>query len=134
MFQLSTPPSFHYMSLKLIHITRELILFLKSNTDYPNFVCCNKKRLSRVSKCSRRRFLPMVRIVGSQTGQRIHSVLHINLSQLFILWLGSLNKSITAPIKSTLIPIIPDGFGPSKMLCVDSDTKIGTSPIIFTAP
>ena len=52
----------------------------------------------------------------------------------FNLYLGSLNKSTTAPINNILMPIIHDGFGPSKTLCVDSDTKIGVSPMIFTAP
>lgn len=48
--------------------------------------------------------------------------------------LGILKNKITAPISKTLKLIIPDGIGPSKLLFVDNDIQLPTSPIISVAP
>lgn len=47
---------------------------------------------------------------------------------------GILKNNITAPISKTLKPIIPGGVGPSKLLFVDNDIQLPTSPIISAAP
>lgn len=48
--------------------------------------------------------------------------------------LGILKNNITAPISKTLKPIIPAGIGPNKLLFVDNDIQLPTSPIISEAP
>ncbi len=41
---------------------------------------------------------------------------------------------MTAPASSTLRPMIPVGVGPSRLLFVESDIHVPTSPITSQAP
>lgn len=47
---------------------------------------------------------------------------------------SSLQMSIIAPTKRSLIPIQANRFRPNNGLCIDSNTKIDISPITFILP